>query len=76
MASRISAPVVTRGGYTICEIYEIDENGEEQFIGFGVFDPDGNPVHIASDYESAYAFLDGLIQDNVIESTSGPKPGV
>jgi len=76
MASRTSSPIINRGGYTICEIYDVDEEGNETFVGYGVFSPDGDLLHIASDYESAYAFLDGLAPDDVIEHSNHSNPSM
>ncbi|MCE2646941.1 MAG: hypothetical protein LW835_17435, partial [Burkholderiaceae bacterium] len=60
-----AVPIETLNGYTVCEIFIRDANGDFVHAGFGVFDPDGRLVAAFADLHDA---LDHL------EKVAGPKP--
>ncbi len=68
--------VASSGGYSVCEIYIVDQDGKYHPIGFGVFNNAGEFVGFCLTIEEAEELMDKLSSDDEPENGSGSAPAV
>jgi hypothetical protein len=55
---KLGKAVVEKNGYSIQELFVLDENGNYVFTGYGVFSPEGELLQSFSTPEAAHTYLD------------------